>query len=319
MVNLPVNTFSVQMSGNLYPLKNRKVMKKLKTLIYLLLFGSCTVPVTFTRTEPPDITLPEKPAMVFFSNQFDWFLNPGIKDKHEAAYETGINSFTKALTGENHRDSPFLNFVADRRDSAVIAGKLFGENMDSVEIRTICRDNDAGFLLSLDSLRLNFDWEVIREEESDGSVSKTKNFYLLSNYYVTLYDSSGRVIRRTLLGKSIPYTSRPTLGALITILPNLANGTEKIKILAAESASEYRSMFYPREVTAGYKKLYTGRLFMESNDRIMASQFNKAIEMLENMPYTTNPAVMKKIQHNLSVAKELRDYYENRGKQNPKK
>jgi hypothetical protein len=153
---------------------------------------------------------------------------------------------------------------------------------------------------------------VIREEQPDGGVSKTKDFYLISSYYVSLYDSSGELVKRNLLEKSDLYTSRPTLGALITIQPNLARATEKIVPLAREVAAEYHRMFYPTEVTAGYKKLYTGKIFTESNEMIKNSSFDKAIEMLEQLPYTSQSSMQKKIRHNISVAKYLKEYYAHR-------
>lgn len=277
----------------------------------LLLLSSCTTMVNLTRTQPPEMVLEPQPAKVVFSNQFDYAANPGIKDKHEVAYQTGIEQFAKTLSKDTLHKEPVVIFQQDTSGSVQQPHHLYESNMDSLEIRNICRTYRSDFLLSLDSLRLYFDWEVIREEdESDGSVSKTKDFYLIGSYYVTLYDSAGEPVKRTLLERSLLYTSRPTLGALVTILPNLANGTGKISILAQDAALEYLGMFYPSEVITGQRKLYTGSSFTGSNQLIFQKEYDKAIEVLEKMPYSSRKGSMKKIQHNLSVARELKQLQE---------
>lgn len=276
--------------------------------ICILTLG-CTTPVFLTRTEPPELMLETQPANIVFSNQFDYLNNPGIKDKHEAAYWTGIDQFAQTLCLDTVHKNQVVNFRIDKSGDMHKSGELFEKNIEKDEIGTLCRSNDAAFLLSLDSLRLHYEWEVIREDQPDGGVSKTKDFYLIGNYYVTLYDSTGGLIKRTLLEKSLLYTSRPTLGALITILPNLANATEKIRVLGRRAANEYLGMFYTSEAVTGTRKLYTGKLFDETNGLIFKKQYDQAIRLLEQMPFTSNRNQGKKILHNLTVAKELRDYY----------
>jgi hypothetical protein len=277
--------------------------------ILAIIFFGCTTPVLLTTTQSPELVLEMQPAKIVFSNQFDYLNNPGIKDKHEAAYQTGIDRFAQTLCMDTVHQNPVVNFRMDRSGTLHKSGELFERNIDKGEIGTLCRSNEAAFLLSLDSLRLHFEWEVIREDQQDGGVSKSKDFYLISNYYVTLYDSAGGLVKRTLLEKSMLYTSRPTLGALITILPNIANATAKIAVLARNAANEYLRMFYPAEVVAGQRYLYTGKLFEETNRLIFQKQYDQAVQLLEQMPFSSNRSQGKKILHNLSVAKEFREYY----------
>jgi hypothetical protein len=256
------------------------------------------------------MVLEPKPAKVVFSNQFDYLSNPGIKDKHEVAYQTGIARFAEALSKDTIHKEPVLIFHPDTSGSEHQTGQFYETKMDSLEIRNICSANQSDFLLTLDSLRIYFDWEVIREEDEDGHVSKTKDFHLISSYYVTLYDSAGEAVKRTLLERSLLYTSRPTLGALITILPNLANATGQIALIAHDAAMEYLDMFYPSEVITGQRKLYTGKKFSESNNLIFRKEYDKALEKLEQIPNSSGQGLTKKIQHNISVALELKQQQE---------
>ena len=273
----------------------------------LLIFSSCSTMVFLTRTVPPELILEKEPARIVFSNQFDYQANPEIKDKHEAAYKTGVEEFGKALLNDNFHENPVVIFRMDTIGSMNKTAKLFEGMLLENKIGSVCMAYDADFLLSLDSLRLYFEWEVIREEDPmDGSVSKTKDFYLFNNYYVTLYDATGGIVERTLLERSHLYTSRLTLGALITVLPNLDKAKEKISNLAHEAGIEYIGMFYPSEENYEQRKLYTGKGFKETNSLIFSRQYDEAIGLLQKMASTPKPKLAEKVQHNLSVAKELK-------------
>jgi hypothetical protein len=286
-------------------------MKKLIPYVFsVLLFSSCSTSIYLTRTVSPEIIPDNQPARVVFSNQFDYLSNPGIKDKHEIAYQTGIHQFAQTLAKDSLHENPVVIFSIDTIGKIKPSEKLYNNQMPEDEIKTICQTNDATFLLSLDSLRLHFEWETIRDEDPDGSVSKEKYFYLFGNYYVSLYDSSGGLFKRTLLEKSMLYTSRPTLSGLITIQPNFANGLEKIKKLAIEAGLEYINMFYPSVETFDKKTLYGGKYFEETNLLIKQQECDKAIELLIEMTNSPKTKLAMKARHNLSVAQELKLYYE---------
>ena len=220
-------------------LKKFSMKNMLFLMSFLLVFSSCSTTVFLTRSNPPEVVLGIQPARIVFSNQFDYQANPDIKDKHEAAYKTGIEEFGKTLVNDNTLENPVVIFFMDTAASISKTGKLFEGIIPKDKVGSMCRAYNADFLLSLDSVRLYFDWEVIREEDPiDGSVSKTKDFYLFNEYYLCLYDATGKIIKRTLLERSLYYTSRPTLIALITIRPSLDKGKEKINILARESGME---------------------------------------------------------------------------------
>jgi hypothetical protein len=283
------------------------MMKPFLYLVSLLLFlAGCKTPVYLNRTNPPELVLDKQPATIVFSNHFDFLANPGIKDKHEVAYQTAIEEFGRALTMTQPEAGQVVFFVTDSTTAENHKDHLFEENVAVGRIQDITLSYDGDYLLVLDSLRLHFDWEVVREENPEGSVSKTKDFYLISNYYVTLYDATGEVTKRTLLGRSLLYTSRPTLGALITILPNLANATEKIRILARDAAMEYSAMFYPSEERIGQRELFTGKAFAESNALIQSGRYDEAIRILQELSANSKPKLALKAVHNLEVASELK-------------
>lgn len=275
-------------------------------LSFVLIFSNCSTTVFLTRTNPPELVLESRPGRIVFSNQFNYQANAGIKDKHEAAYKTGIEEFVNTLVNDTLHENPIVIFLIDTTASIHKTNGLFEGMMPKEEISSVCRAFNADYLLSLDSADLHFEWEVIREEDPmDGSVSKTKDFYLFNNYYVTLYDTTGGIIKRTCLEKSHYYTSRLSFIPLFTILPKLGKAEENIVMLASVAAMEYLGMFYPSEASYAQRKLYTGKVFKETNSLIFSRQYENAIGLLQQKTNSPKQKLAMKAQHNLNVAREL--------------
>jgi hypothetical protein len=274
-------------------------------IVPLVILCSCTTPVFITKELPPELVLQKQPARIVYSNRFDYRENPGIKDKHEAAYQKGIEEFGISLANDGVAENPVITVALDTAMRS--SGKTMhpGFLMEKSDIVSKCNSYAADYLLTLDSLRLNFDWEVIREESGDGSVSKTKDFYIVNNYYVSLYDNTGEIIERTLLEKGMFYRSRPTLGGLFTILPNLDNAKDKIGFLAHEAGSEYHRMFYPSVYTEP-RILNAGKHFKESNSLIFSGEYDNAIVVLQEMMGSIKPKLAQRAQNNLEVAREMK-------------
>ena len=274
--------------------------------LILVVLSGCTTPVFLYRTNPPEMVLPEKPATIVFANQFDYTSNPAIKDKHEEAYQTAIRYFGRTLSVKPEEVEPAVVFVADTSSDIIANDSIRGQVPDSIGMLSILKSYSANYLLTLDSLSLFFDWEVFREESpEDGSVSKTKNFYLIGRYFVTLYNHQGVVVKQTLLDRSMLYSARPTLGALVTILPNMSNGLEKIQVLSRDAAAEYNTMFYPVREQTGFRQLHAGKAFAVSNAHIAAGRYDEAIPLLEAIASGPKSGLARKARHNLSVIEEL--------------
>lgn len=282
----------------------------MKNIIFLfalaLLLNGCTTYVVTKRTLPPEMILEKQPSKIVFKNQFEYRLNQEIKDKHEDAYRVGIDELGKTLVEFKPSNDEKVIFYIDTAKYVSANKKTIDSAAIKSEINKKCEVYGADFFLSLDSVYFNFDWEVIREENDDGSVSKTKDFYLIGDYYLTLYDSIGNLLKMTKLEKSIHYSSRPTLGALVTFKPNLDNAKDKIAKISDEAGQQYFSMFYPSIESGIVLELHTGKAFKETNALIKTQQYNEAIIILQDLAKTLNPKLAAKAQHNLDVANELK-------------
>lgn len=274
----------------------------------LLMLGSCTKTIFLTRTLPPELVPEKKPATIAFINQYDYTANPTIKDKHEAAFRTAVEEFSKTLAAHQTADLSFTFSPADSLRKSERAVEYRDEPVPADEIKELCSSRNAGYVLILDTLYLGFDWETIREEDMDGSVSKSKNFFLMGDYYLSLYESSGKLIKRTSLDKSIFYRARPTLSGLITIVPNLARATDEIRMMSKDAGSQYIGMFYPADINES-RMLYAGKKFAVVNKLLVQQEYDRAIELLTEITRSSNFKLSQKAAHNLSVAQEIRNLH----------
>lgn len=273
--------------------------------VLLLILTSCTKTIFLTRTIPPELVPEKKPATIAFINQFDYAANPSIKDKHEVAFRTALEEFTRTLAAHQTADLSFTFNPSDTLRKSERAVDYRDEPIPAEEVKELCASRHAGYILILDTLYLGFDWETIRDEDMDGSVSKTKNFFLLGDYYLSLYESSGTLIKRTYLDKSVFYRSRPTLSGLITFVPNLARATDEIRLMSKDAGLQYIGMFYPAEVNES-RMLHAGKKFAVTNNLLAQNEYNRAIELLTEMTRSPNYKISQKAAHNLSVAQEIR-------------
>lgn len=301
------------MQNHVTCIKTRNMSKRLFIPVVLALWlaaSGCTSVAYLVRTLPPEMESDEGDR-IGFVNRFDYRSNALIKEKHDTAYFEGINAFIETLTEDTLPDRRITFFQST--DTIIAQSPTLSMNIELPEeaIRAFCLGNQATHLLTLDSLKLGFDWETIREENEDGSVSKTKFIYLLGSYYLSLYDSSGTLVRKTLLDRSMEYAVRPTLSGLITIVPNLAKAREKIKILAHDAATQYTDMFYPSEERVP-KILHAGKAFAESNALIQKQEYEAAIALLTPISQSPKKGIARKALQNLDIAREL---HENKNRQ----
>lgn len=274
-------------------------------LIIVLALPGCTTTVFLERIVPPDIVPACSPASVALINTFNYVQNPHIKEKHVIAFKTGIEAFAQTMTAYKSED---LTFRQNPEDTLWKPGMLCLDPDGIVMTDTIVGligTHLTNHLLLIDTMEIWLDWETLREEEMDGSVSKRKDFYLSASYFLSLYDSTGSLVKRTVLDKSMLYKSRPTLSGLITIVPNLANARDEIAFLAREAGLQYIGMFYD-QILKEPRTLYAGKMFASSNQRIQRKEYDVAISQLGELTSHPKKKWRLRAEHNLSVARELK-------------
>ncbi|MGA2405943.1 MAG: DUF6340 family protein [Bacteroidales bacterium] len=266
----------------------------------ILLLSSCAKIVYIGKTVDPEITLEKEHNDIVFVNLFDYTLPVNIKLKEKASYHAGVMGLVEGLSSFSS-DSSFNFVIYDTLKKGIETG-LLTTLLPVDTISAICNRYRANLLLALDSVSIFFDWETTVSSDNGGKY-KTKNFNLNTNFFLSLYSATGDLIDRSVVNQSTFYRSRPTLSGFITIEPSIARASDVVGNLAFQAGEDYVEKFYPhiQQIT---EQLFTGKPFKESNDNIMARNWNKAIELLEQLVKSQDPVIADKARHNLEVVKE---------------
>jgi hypothetical protein len=285
-------------------------MKKLVFLLtFILSLSGCNKYIYYTRTDPPEIILDKQQKRIAFINQFDYPSKGYSKNKPAIAFQTGINAFGKTLS-DYSRDSALTFIYADTLFKTKSLVHDSDNMMPTDTIKYLCKLYNSDLLLTLDSLNFDFTYEIVDSESDNGKKSRDAVYYLHSYYYLSLYDTIG-LLKRTYLAKTLVYANRPVIAWVIPLFEpkNLAKALDEIVQLANESGSEYVGMFQPSVTKVGGDKLYTGKMFAESNSFIFQNKYDEAIELLTAISTSSNSKWAKKAKHNLSVAEKLKQYH----------
>jgi hypothetical protein len=283
-------------------------MKKLVCLIILILsFSCCSKYIHYTRTDPPEIILDKQQKRIALINQFDYTSQDYNKNKPIIAFLTGVNAFGKTLSDYSNNDSTLRFIYADTLFKTKSSLHDSDNIMPADTIKYLCKLYNSDLLLTLDSLNFDFTYEIEVSVTDDVKKSRNAVYYLHSYYYLSLYDTIG-LLKRTYLGKTLVYANRPVIAWVIPLFEpkNLAKALDEIVQLANESGSEYIGMFLPSVTKTGGDKLYTGKVFAESNSLIFQNKYDEAIELLTAISSSPNSKWAEKAKHNLLVAEELK-------------
>ncbi len=272
------------------------------TIVILSSLSSCSSLIFVQKTYDPEIIPEKKTGNIVFVNLFDYTLPVYVRNKNVISYHAGVRKLMEGLSSQSAGDESYKFFTGDSLKKNVEVGQLtILLPIDSVT--AICTRYKADMLLALDSMNIFFDWETIVDNNSDGSKSKTKNFYLFTRFYMSLYSVTGDLINRSKMENSLFYSSRPTMSGLITIKPSISKASSRVESLAFQAGQDYVSKFYPRTVQES-RIIYSGKVFKESNIFIKLRNWDKATELLDQLAKSPNQRIAIKARHNLEVVKE---------------
>ncbi len=271
--------------------------------LFLILQVSCAVPLYFEKTVPPEIQVDIKPCRIAFVNTFNYSLPEAVKSENQKVYNNAINNFGAELEKIGVSDSLFKFFVADTLYKGVsLPDQTVVLPVDTIQLlTTVFR---ADYLLTLDSLSLYLQ-EDESEPEGGGFQVTFNNFYLVGDFYLSLYSMSGDLINRSEVTMSSGYGNRPVLSS-ISGLPSFSRAAAQAGSLGIAAADDYADRYYPI-ITQEQRYVYTGSKFSESNRLIVKEDFDKASEILNRLSKSPRPGLAQKAEHNLSVLNEVKE------------
>jgi hypothetical protein len=281
--------------------------KLLYLVFFVLLLSGCSQYIHITQTLPPEIVLNNTPKRIAFINQYDYTAHTG-KHRPAIAFQTGVKEFGTYLSAHSRNDSVVTFMFNDTLSQTKISESDTNNLLPIDTVVSLCKLYHSDLLLTLDSLNFDFTYEIEVSDNDNGKKTRTAVYYLRSYYYLTLYDQTGDLLKRTYLFKSMQYATRPVVAWIVPVFEpkNLEKACDEIAKLAHESGNEYIGMFFPSENVVGGEKLFKGKIFAESNSLIMNKRYDEAIKLLKKITTSPDAKVAERAKHNLSVAEELK-------------
>ena len=284
---------------------NKINMKTVSSFLFvisiLFTLSFCSTIYMVQKTHDPEIIPEKKAGNIVFVNLFDYTLPKYVKEKNMISYNTGVRKLMEGLSSSSTVNKSYKFFSGDSLKKRTEAGQLT-KFLPIDSVIAVCTRYKADLLLSLDSMNIFFDWETITDGNS--SFKKVKNFYLLTRFYLSLYSITGDLINQSKVENSSFYKSNPAMSNLITFKPSIAKASKQVGELAFQAGLDYVSKFYPKTVMES-RKIYTGKAFKESNLFIKLRNYDKAIELLEQLEKSPDPDIAWKARNNLSVVREI--------------
>lgn len=265
-----------------------------------MILSSCTRIIYIGKRVEPEIILEKGHNDIVFINLFDYTLPEYVKQKARVAYQAGVTGLVEGLSSFSS-DSSFSFIIGDTLKRGIKTG-LLTTLLPEDTISDVCDRYKSNLLLALDSLSISFDLEINVDNDNEG-INRTKDFYLNTRFFLSLYSSTGDLINRSEVDQSSLYRSRPTLYGFITIEPSLAKARAAVGNQSFQAGEDYVDKFFP-ELNQETKQLYTGKPFRESNQYVFTKNWNKAIELLEQLAKNQDPVIADKAKYNLDVVKE---------------
>ena len=279
----------------------RIIIRLLLTVSLGILLFSCAKILYIGKRIDPEIILEKEQHNIVFVNLFDYTSSINITKNDEVSFHNGVMGLLEGLS--SFSSDPTFNFVVGDTLKNDIESGFLTTLLPVDSVSAICNRNKSNILLALDSLNTYFDWETTAEDDINGFTSKTKNFYINTRFFLSLYSITGDLLNRSEVDQSTFYRSRPILSGIITIVPSLERARQDIGELAFQSGLDYVSKFYPH-MTQDTQELYSGKPFRVSNRYVFSRDWKKATELLEELAKNSDHIIAEKAKHNLEVVKE---------------
>lgn len=285
-------------------LRNIKKLKMSLVLSCMIMLASCSTTLYYDRIIPPEIVIRVSPCRIAMVNLFDYTLPDSPLKKYKKIYRTSINSFAMELLKNNSSDSLMKFVIADTLKTGYSPDNLtLILPVDSVTGMT--SEYKADYLLTVDSVSLFLKTDEDYSETEEGLLQKVYgDTYFVDDFFLSLYDSSGNLVDRSEVAMNSVYEKGYMLypGGSTSIKKELGLAGN----LASAAADDYLNKYYPGSTTER-KKIYTGRIFRESNTLIMKREWDKAEEILKRISDSPNKMQAKRARYNFSVLEEVKE------------
>jgi hypothetical protein len=279
--------------------KMRFLQSILLVIMTIAALSSCTTTIYIQKKYAPEIQSKENPLTVVFINNFN-YENPRIVlESQHVTYQKAVSEFTKGLLKGFLITDTIKLVIGDTLRNNTPAGMLT-TLLPIVTITDACSEFNAGILISLDSVYIDFDSKFNYVMSANQIEIYANILYLFAEFFLTAYSPNGEMINRSSIDRSLIFGFGQELtDELLTDL----SVADRISNVAEPCGEDYCKKFIPFNIIEA-RKVYSGAKFKESNELMKLGDWTKAVSKLEALSKSSNVSFAFKSMNNLNVAKE---------------
>lgn len=258
-------------------------------------------PVAVTAQEPAEIFVMPAARQLAVINRFDAAQLTYTKEQKVEVFRAGAAEAVRAAVRQLQADSTFR---LAPHDTLVHAAAGVAAPLPTATVQQLCRHWRARGLLALESFDASMRQdEVVKQEDSDGSTSKTAAYSLVVRTRWTLYDAQGKVLNQSTAEVARPYQQRAVLSGLLAAGPALAQAGAKVQELAGLAGTEYGQRYLPKQLTLE-RNYYTSRELETAAASLHRRDWVAAATPLKTLAASADAKLAAKAAYNLSVVYE---------------
>lgn len=267
----------------------------------ILLLGGCSTSVLYLDAiQPAKVPIANNQWKVVVVNRY----NPDLLEfKREKKIDVFAKGGQEAFAGIVEAVLEDSTYQLVHTDNLTYQAKVAEEPFSKEQIWEIHRQHPHHLLLALDNFDISMTHETVREEDSNGAVSKTAYFTLITKASWSLFDSTGKVLDKASITHETPYQSRAVLSGLLAIGPSLANAGEKVNQLAWYTGYDYWKRLHPQPVSYA-RTYYVSKNVRPANVHMAKKDWQMAIILLKPRTLDQKNKHAARAAYNLAVVYE---------------
>ncbi|HSO88766.1 MAG TPA: DUF6340 family protein [Draconibacterium sp.] len=275
----------------------------INTFVFIIFItSSCSSVIQIPVNTPPEITIKDENKTVVIINDINIEELNLQNPKEIEVYNSGIRNLIIALT-DSISDDEKLRFVVCDSLIKAKADSMYSTDSFPGYSEFVCREHSASNLLVLNHFEIFFDHTDNYDETDEDDVT-TRDYSLGIVAGFALHNSSGALIKSSIVDEMKHHKSRPVLIKWISIDPSVKKAGKNVDLVSYELGRKYRGKFYP-SINYDYKQYYTGKVFKEANQFMKKGDWENAKKALLKMAASSDPQIpQEKVAHNLSIVYE---------------
>lgn len=244
-----------------------EIFKLTLSVLLLCTMAGCTSQLYINTIRPPVVAIDNNQWKVVLMNRFNPDLLPFDRERKIDVFTKGAYYAFQGALQAVYDDSTYLVVQLDTSNFLPPTPLL---PLDASQAAYLYEQHPHHLILALENIEIFMEQETDREKDDEGNVSKTAYYTLVTRTHWALYDSTARILDKTILEEKTFYQSRAVISGLLAVGPSLGKAGDAVNQLAWDSGYQYWQRLSPQPIS--YIRPYYSMKNLEAAAALMAIQ-----------------------------------------------